>query len=79
MMQDANKYMNGIFRFYTFFEQLSYKILFIPSYRIEDIILASFTHVQQFSENREQLRIFLTKGKLAAQIDGWDRDALIGR
>jgi hypothetical protein len=35
-----------------FSEQLSYKIIYIPSYGIEDIILASFTHVQQFSENR---------------------------
>jgi hypothetical protein len=41
-----------------FFEQFSYKILFISTYQLKDINFARYTHVQQFPENRERLGIF---------------------
>jgi hypothetical protein len=43
-----------------FYDKLSYKILFIPSYRLKDMDLASLTPLQQFSENRENGGTFLT-------------------
>jgi hypothetical protein len=43
-----------------FSDKLSYKILFIPSYRLKDMDLASLTPLQQFSENRENGGTFLT-------------------
>jgi hypothetical protein len=41
-----------------FFDKLSYKILFISSYGLEDMFLAKFEHLQQFSEKAEKAWIF---------------------
>jgi hypothetical protein len=35
-----------------FSDKLSYKILFISSYRLKDMNLASFKHLQHFSEKQ---------------------------
>jgi hypothetical protein len=43
-----------------FSDKLSYKILFVSSYGLEDMDLASLTPLQQFSENRENCGTFLT-------------------
>jgi hypothetical protein len=44
-----------------FFDKLSYKILFILSYSLKDMNLASFKHLQQFSEKQiKECETFLT-------------------
>jgi hypothetical protein len=45
-----------------FSEQFSYKTLFIPSYGLKDIVLASFKQLQQFSEKHIKGGTFLTEG-----------------
>jgi hypothetical protein len=54
MMQDANKYMDDIFRFYAFFDKLSYKILCILSYGLKDMNYARFKYLQGFSGEKKQ-------------------------
>jgi hypothetical protein len=58
-MKDAHRYMDGIFRFYTFFDKISYKILFIPSYGLKDMNLARITCLQEFSEKRKRKKLGL--------------------
>jgi hypothetical protein len=41
-----------------FFDKFSYKILFILNYRLKDINLASFKHLQQFSEKQRTSWVF---------------------
>jgi hypothetical protein len=48
-----------------FSEQLSYKILFIPSYGLKDMNFARYKHLQEFSENRYFVGTFLTEGNVA--------------
>jgi hypothetical protein len=48
MMQDANKYTDGIFRFYDFSDKLSYKILSILSYGLKVMNLPRFAYLQEF-------------------------------
>jgi hypothetical protein len=49
-----------------FSEQLSYKIHFIPSYGLKDIIYARLKHFLEFSRNR---KTFLTQAELAGESD----------
>jgi hypothetical protein len=84
-MQDANRFMDGIFRFYgfgkkkdsmDFSDKLSYKILFILSYGLEDMNLARFKYLQQFfQKNREGLELFSPTEKLARVARTRDRGA----
>jgi hypothetical protein len=37
-----------------FSDQLSYKILFISTYGLEDMILARFKYLQEFSEKKQK-------------------------
>jgi hypothetical protein len=43
-------------------DKLSYKILFVLSYGLEDINFASFKHFLQFSENRKEPELFSPRG-----------------
>jgi hypothetical protein len=54
MMHDANKYMDGIFRFYAFFDKLSYKILCFSSYGLKDMKNTRFTNLQEFQKTEER-------------------------
>jgi hypothetical protein len=47
-MRDANRYIDGIFKFYTFFDKLSYKTLSILSYGLKDMIYARFAYLLEF-------------------------------
>jgi hypothetical protein len=48
MMRDANRDMNAIFRFFTFFDKLSYRKHFVSSYNSKDMNYARFAYLQQF-------------------------------
>jgi hypothetical protein len=48
-----------------FSDKNSYKTLFISSYELKDMNLASFKHLQEFSENRYFAGTFLTEGNVA--------------
>jgi uncharacterized protein YehS (DUF1456 family) len=52
-----------------FSEQLSYKILFVLSYHLKDMILARFEHLQKFQKNRENAETFLTEEHIATGTD----------
>jgi hypothetical protein len=63
-----------------FSEQISYKILFISSYGLKDMNLASFAQNLKFLENREYAETILTEKQLAKEDDNrtgaadeWDR------
>jgi hypothetical protein len=62
MMRDANGYMDDIFKFYAFSEQVSYKILSIPSYGLEDMNLARFKHLQHFSAKQRNCGMLFSPG-----------------
>jgi hypothetical protein len=62
-----------------FSDKLSYKILCVLSYRLKDTNFARYAYLQQFSEKLKRVWDFSHQRKLAAQTDGWDRDALTGR
>jgi hypothetical protein len=47
-------------------DQISYKIYFIPSYRLQNIIYARLKHFLQFLENRKW-KMFLTQAELAGE------------
>jgi predicted aminopeptidase len=45
-----------------FFDKISYKILFISTYRLKDMILTKFKHLQQFFRNNTEFaESFLTE------------------
>jgi hypothetical protein len=48
--------------FTHFSEQFSYKILFIPSYSLEDMNNARFKRFLEFRKNREWLGMFSHRG-----------------
>jgi hypothetical protein len=52
-----------------FFDKLPYKILFISNYRLKDMILASFKHLQQFLEKQLKGRTFLTQEEVTREAD----------
>jgi hypothetical protein len=54
-----------------FSDKLSYKILFIPSYGLGDINLASFKHLQQFSKKTEKTWDFSHRGGYSPVADRW--------
>jgi hypothetical protein len=60
-----------------FSDQISYKIHFISSYGLQNIIYARFKYLQQFPEkkNREICEIFLTQRKGASETDVRDPEA----
>jgi hypothetical protein len=58
-----------------FSDKLSYKILFISSYKLKDMDLASMTPLQQFLENRENGGTFLTGREPARVADRRGRGA----
>jgi hypothetical protein len=43
-----------------FSDKISYKILFISSYRLKDMILTRFAYLQQFLEKKKTAAGFLT-------------------
>jgi hypothetical protein len=54
-------------------EQFSYKTLFIPSYKLEDMNLARFHICNNFQKNRDKAGAFLTHRILAGEADSWSR------
>jgi hypothetical protein len=67
--------MNDIFRFYAFFDKLSYKIHFIPSNGLKDMNFARSHTCRNFLKNRERCETFLTQRKIALETDERDSEA----
>jgi hypothetical protein len=55
--------MDGKFRFYAFFEQFSYKTLFISSYQTKDMNFARYTFAAIFEKTDKKDGNFLTETK----------------
>jgi hypothetical protein len=55
-----------------FSDKLSYKILFILSYRLKDMNFARYTQLQQFSEEKKEKQTgsFLTEGNQPGSLTG---------
>jgi hypothetical protein len=75
MMRDANKCMDDIFMFLSFFEQLSYKIICISIYGSKDMILARYNIFCNFQKNRIRPGAFLTHEQPATDNDKRARES----